>query len=110
MVLTGTSPGLYTVVTPAGDKGRMRTTPPPSDTWLVDLDERPWAAYAACRTADPDLFFPADDDAARAAVTICRGCPVREECLDWALEVRVRYGVWGGTTERDRRRLVRRSA
>lgn len=88
----------------------MRTTPPPTDQWFVDLDERPWAAYAACRTADPDLFFPSEDDVAPEAIRICRGCPVQEACLDWALEARIRYGVWGGATERDRRRMVRRSA
>lgn len=77
---------------------------------LLDLEERPWAAYAACRTADPDLFFPDSDEAADAAVRICRGCPVMSECRDWALDTRVRYGVWGGLTERDRRRVLRRSA
>jgi WhiB family transcriptional regulator, redox-sensing transcriptional regulator len=85
-------------------------TPPPTDSFLVDLDERPWAAYASCRNADPDLFFPAEGEDAEAALKICRGCPVRPECLEWALDTRVRYGVWGGTTERDRRRLHRRSA
>ena len=85
-------------------------TTPPTDTFLVDLDERPWAAYAACRQADPDLFFPAEGDEAATALKICRGCPVRSECLEWALDSRVRYGVWGGTTERDRRRLQRRTA
>ena len=43
-------------------------------------------------------------------MTICRGCPVSAECLEWALETRVRYGIWGGTTERERRRMLRKSA
>ena len=80
----------------------------PSD--LLDLDERPWAAYAACRAADADLFFSSVETDVAAALKICAGCPVREECLDWALETRVRYGVWGGATERERRRMLRRSA
>ena len=80
----------------------------PSD--LLDLDDRPWAAYAACRDADADLFFSSADEAIATALTICAGCPVRDECLEWALETRVRYGVWGGATERDRRRMLRRSA
>lgn len=84
--------------------------PTPIDGFALDFDERPWAAYAACRTADPDLFFPGSDDAADEAVRICRGCPVIEECREWALDMRVRYGVWGGLTETDRRRLLRRSA
>lgn len=82
----------------------------PTDQMLVDLDERPWAAYAACREADPEIFFPASDDGADAALRICRGCPVVDECRDWSLDMRIRYGVWGGLTERDRRRMLRRSA
>ncbi len=80
------------------------------DLVMLDLDDRPWAGYAACRDADPDLFFPASDEKAAAAIKICQGCPVSAECLDWALEMRITYGVWGGATERDRRRLRRRSA
>ncbi len=81
-------------------------------TWteLLVVDERPWAAYAACRSADPDLFFPGSDAEARHALRICATCPVVEDCLDYALMARERYGIWGGTTERERRRLLRRSA
>ena len=77
---------------------------------MLDLEERPWAAYASCRNADPELFFSVRDGDTEEAVKICRGCPVLEECREWALETRVRYGVWGGATERDRRRLLRKSA
>ncbi len=77
---------------------------------LLQADERPWAAYGACRTADPDLFFPATEMEAAHALRICATCPVQEECLDYALMARERYGIWGGTTERERRRLLRRSA
>jgi len=77
---------------------------------LTDIDERPWAAYASCRDADPELFFGGTDAQTREAVKICRGCAVREECLDWALEMRVKYGIWGGLTERERRRALRKSA
>lgn len=84
--------------------------PTPTDLLLIDLDERPWAAYAACRRADPDVFFPSPDAGFEEAIRICRGCPVLGECRDWALDTKVRYGVWGGLTERDRRRLLRRSA
>ena len=77
---------------------------------LLDLDERPWAAYGSCRGADPDLFFPGPDGSPEEAVRICRGCPVRDECLAWALDTRIHYGIWGGLTERERRRLLRRSA
>jgi WhiB family redox-sensing transcriptional regulator len=76
---------------------------------LLD-DDRPWVAYAACREADPDWFFPGPDDDGRAGIRMCGGCPVREECLEWALETRIPYGIWGGMTGRERRRLYRRSA
>lgn len=77
--------------------------------WLDD--ERPWAAYASCRDADSSLFFAgADGGDTELAQRICSGCPVCAECLAWALEADVPYGVWGGTTEQQRRRLARRSA
>lgn len=77
---------------------------------LLDFDDRPWAAFGSCRGEDPDLFFPGPDGAPDQAIRICNGCPVKDECLDWALEARISYGVWGGRTERERRRLLRRSA
>lgn len=77
---------------------------------MFEADERPWAAYASCRDSDPDLFFPASEEEGAEALKICSGCPVQHECLDWALDARIRYGIWGGATERDRRRLLRRSA
>jgi WhiB family redox-sensing transcriptional regulator len=88
----------------------MRTPPLPSDLFALDLDERPWAAYAACRDAEPELFFSTSEVDTASAIRICQGCPVIEECLDWALDTRVRYGVWGGTTERERRRMLRKTA
>ncbi|MBU1227628.1 MAG: WhiB family transcriptional regulator [Actinobacteria bacterium] len=81
-----------------------------SDVSLLDLDERPWAAYGSCRGADPDLFFPGEALDPDEGLKICSGCPVRDECLWWALENRIHFGIWGGTTERERRRLMRRSA
>lgn len=76
---------------------------------LLLMDDRPWAAYAGCRGADPDLFFPDPDDPAIEAKKICGGCAVRQDCLDWGMLSNATYGVWGGTTERDRRRLLRRT-
>lgn len=73
-------------------------------------DERPWAARAECRGEDPALFFPASDDDPSTALAVCARCPVRQECLEYALEARERFGIWGGTTERQRRRMVRRTA
>lgn len=85
-------------------------TPTPADLYQVDLDERPWAAFAACREADPEIFFGGSESDIDAAVRICKTCAVAGECLDWALDMRIRYGVWGGATERERRRILRRSA
>jgi WhiB family redox-sensing transcriptional regulator len=77
---------------------------------LVLEDERPWAAYAACRGVDPDLFFPGPDGDAREAMRICAGCAVQAECAEWALDMQLSFGIWGGLTEQDRRRLLRCSA
>jgi len=72
-----------------------------------------WRADAACRDADPELFFPDGDvRSARAHVKtaklICRGCPVSATCLNWALASGQEAGIWGGLTEDERRRLHRR--
>lgn len=66
-----------------------------------------WRQRAACRGVDPDIFYPASDEEAEAAKAICAVCPVREACLEYALANRERDGVWGGATERERRRIVR---
>ena len=72
-----------------------------------------WQAEAACRSADPDLFFPvstadpAEKQIARAK-RICAGCAVRPQCLEFALTHDQMYGIWGGTTPQDRRRYRRR--
>ena len=79
-----------------------------------DRPDRPdWRADAACRDADPELFFPDGDiRSARAqlktAKLICRGCPVRATCLNWALASGQEAGIWGGLTEDERRGLRRR--
>jgi WhiB family redox-sensing transcriptional regulator len=66
-----------------------------------------WRNRAACRGVDPDIFFPISDEDALQAKAICAECPVREACLEWALATRERDGVWGGATERERRRMIR---
>jgi WhiB family transcriptional regulator, redox-sensing transcriptional regulator len=71
------------------------------------LEERPWAVFAACREAEPELFFGGSKDAEEAALAICAICTVRRECLEHALETRERFGVWGGETEQGRKRLLR---
>jgi WhiB family transcriptional regulator, redox-sensing transcriptional regulator len=68
-----------------------------------------WRKRAACRGIDVEIFFPeSDDDAeAEAAKAVCDACPVRQACLEHALAHREREGIWGGTTERERRRILR---
>jgi WhiB family transcriptional regulator, redox-sensing transcriptional regulator len=74
-----------------------------------------WRDSAACRHADPGLFFPAGTAGqmivqAERAKRVCAGCPVRAACLGWALTAGAQMGVWGGTTEGERRALrARRS-
>ncbi|MFD6490828.1 WhiB family transcriptional regulator [Streptomyces sp. NPDC060188] len=74
-----------------------------------------WRDSAACRSVDPDLFFPIGNTGPavlqiQEAKAVCEGCPVREACLDWALESGQSVGVWGGTSETERRSLARRRA
>ncbi|MDA8399744.1 MAG: WhiB family transcriptional regulator [Actinomycetota bacterium] len=66
-----------------------------------------WRQRAACRGIDPAVFYPASDEEAQPAKAICAQCPVRQPCLEYALVNRERDGVWGGATERERRRMVR---
>lgn len=66
-----------------------------------------WMPRAACRGVNPELFFPdrgASTDDARA---VCSACPVRSECLEYSLTMKIRHGVWGGCSERERRRMAR---
>jgi WhiB family redox-sensing transcriptional regulator len=71
---------------------------------------RRWQDEAACQYTDPDAFFPEKGEANKQAKAVCAGCPVRAECLAYALEHSAtvgRFGVWGGLSERERRRLLR---
>lgn len=67
-----------------------------------------WRQHAACRGIDPDVFYPLDqDDDDEAAKQVCLACPVRQACLEYALTSRETDGVWGGASERERRRMLR---
>ncbi len=66
-----------------------------------------WRSLAGCVDADPEDFFPERGQSTAAALRVCAACPVRSDCLSWALDNRVRFGVWGGTTEYERRALER---
>ena len=70
--------------------------------------DRNWVDVAACKGLDPAIFYPPTDEDADQAKAICAECPVREPCLEHAIELREKNGVWGGATERERLRIIRR--
>ncbi len=73
-------------------------------------DDRAWQDQANCLGVDPDLFFPERGASTREAKEVCRGCEVRQQCLDYALANGEKFGIWGGLSERERRRLRRQRA
>jgi len=81
---------------------------------LIDLnnnaEDRGWQSRANCMGVDPDLFFPERGASTREAKEVCRGCVVRQDCLEYALENGEKFGIWGGMSERERRRLRRARA
>jgi len=72
-----------------------------------DLAQLDWQDQALCAEVDPDLHFPEKGGSTREAKQVCRSCEVRAECLEYALEHDERFGIWGGMSERERRRLKR---
>lgn len=70
-----------------------------------NFEPPPWTAQALCAQTDPEAFFPDKGGSTREAKAVCASCNVRNECLEYALDHDERYGIWGGVSERDRRRL-----
>lgn len=71
-------------------------------------------SFALCREFDPDTWFPTGDSGpalmqAEEAKAVCRQCPIRDACLDYALRMGIDFGVWGGFTETERRAIIRRN-
>ena len=75
----------------------------PEDDGLMGWQER-----ALCAQTDPEAFFPEKGGSTREAKTVCTQCDVRAECLEYALANDERFGIWGGLSERERRKLKRR--
>ena len=75
-----------------------------------NTEDRGWQDRALCAQTDPEAFFPEKGGSVREAKAVCRSCEVRIECLDYALENDIRFGIWGGTSERERRQLRRSAA
>lgn len=90
--------------------------PAPALATVVDIfaaagDEGPlsWQERALCAQTDPEAFFPEKGGSTREAKKVCGACDVRSECLDYALANDERFGIWGGLSERERRKLKRRA-
>lgn len=70
-------------------------------------EDRVWAQRANCMGVDPELFFPQRGSSTREAKQVCRGCVVQEDCLEYAIANGEKFGIWGGLSERERRRVRR---
>lgn len=80
-----------------------------SELFEMGGEEQEWQERALCAQTDPEAFFPEKGGSTREAKRICAGCEVRSECLEYALEHDERFGIWGGLSERERRKLKRRA-
>ena len=69
-----------------------------------------WMDLAACKEVDPDIFHPEQGESNRPAKKICAGCFVSSQCLEYALATNQEFGIWGGTSEHDRRRIKEAAA
>lgn len=76
---------------------------------LIDLTDQDWRAHGKCSETDPDLWFSVGAREHKAAKLICRTCPVKDACLAYAMDAPVDHGIWGGLTERERRRYRRQA-
>ena len=76
----------------------------------VDPTDRRWQERANCLGVDPDLFFPERGASTKEAKAVCGGCEVKSECLEYALRHGEKFGIWGGMSERERRRIRRQRA
>ena len=91
-----------------GAAGRRHLALVPNDfDDLFDAVEEQWQDRALCAQTDPEAFFPEKGGSTREAKRICQGCEVKAECLEYALHNDERFGIWGGLSERERRRLKR---
>lgn len=92
-------------------QGRQATTPPTAATLAFELPEIPeWMERGLCAQTDPDAFFPDKGGSTRDAKKICQTCEVRSECLEYAVGNDERFGIWGGLSERERRKLKKERA
>lgn len=102
------APHINTGPTPMGATGRpqLSLVPDQIDVAPATEDDQ-WQERALCAQTDPEAFFPEKGGSTREAKRICQGCEVKDACLDYALAHDERFGIWGGLSERERRRLKR---
>lgn len=96
------------MIQPARDYEHPAASAPGSALALLGIHAPAWHADALCAQADPEAWFPEKGGSTREAKAICGRCPVAAECVDDALTREERFGVWGGLSERERRRILRR--
>ena len=76
---------------------------------MSDVSPASWQERALCAQTDPEAFFPEKGGSTREAKRVCLTCDVRSTCLDYALQHDERFGIWGGLSERERRKLKKRA-
>ena len=74
------------------------------------VEDLGWQDYANCRGADADLFFPERGASTRKAKGICAACQVQGDCLEFAVTKSEKFGIWGGLSERERRKIRKQRA
>ena len=82
---------------------------PNAEPFGEPTEEPEWQENALCAQTDPEAFFPEKGGSTREAKRICSGCEVRAECLEYALANDERFGIWGGLSERERRRVKKQA-
>ena len=87
-------------------RAHLSVVPDPVEPMLTQ-DDPQWQENALCAQTDPEAFFPEKGGSTREAKRICLGCEVKDACLEYALANDERFGIWGGLSERERRRLKR---
>ncbi len=108
----GSAPHIPTGPAPTAGGGRPQLSLVPDHAEYLGeefavAEEDLWQERALCAQTDPEAFFPEKGGSTREAKRICMGCEVRDECLDYALAHDERFGIWGGLSERERRRIKR---
>jgi WhiB family redox-sensing transcriptional regulator len=118
LVLPTVDPASYGILPDVREDARPHSAPAGRPAWIGmplapatvdDEGELSWQADALCAQTDPEAFFPEKGGSTRDAKKVCGSCMVKSECLEYALENDERFGIWGGLSERERRRLRKRA-